>query len=151
MKYTKLALFVSLFILSCTALDSSLIPGTEMHKCLRVPGLAVDCSTEFTGVCAFYIQRPNLRFVQRYTANGCIACNDESVKFYQEGTCQGNKVNCDVSYRPSSCTKDYNPVCAYTKGSDGIASRKTAGNDCSACSDTTVDYYIRGECPQGSY
>ena len=144
----KLALFVSLILLSFSASDSSSIVGTEIQKCLRTPGVAVKCSTEFTGVCAFYIERPNLRFSQRYTANGCIACNDDSVKFYEEGVCQGSRVNCDVNYRPTACTEDSNPVCAYTRGSDGITARKTAGNACSACSDTTVDYYVRGECPQ---
>ena len=41
------------------------------------------------------------------------------------------------------CTMEYMPVCGYTSPGAKI---KTYGNDCQACADKLVGYWIEGEC-----
>ena len=147
MTYIKLALFVSLFIVSYSVSVDLPVAESQIYKCDRKANVYVRCSTEFTGACAYFNDGKSFKLNQRYTANGCIACNDNSVKFYEDGKCEGSKVYCDKNFRPQFCTMEWNPVCAYSTDNKGKAARRTAGSDCSACSDATIDYYVRGECP----
>jgi hypothetical protein len=79
--------------------------------------------------------------------NKCDACAEMKVVSYTEGACDVGGLTllagteC-ANPRPEICTMEYNPVCGFTN--DG--SRTTYGNECSACSDITVQWYFSGEC-----
>ena len=152
MRHTHLALLVlsTLFISTLAIGTSSPAPiDTGRYTCRRIPGTAVRCSTQFTGACAFFTKNGcSKTLYQKYTANGCIACNDETAKFWEEGKCTGNKVYCDQDFRPQVCTREYEPVCAYSIDAKGKETKINAGNDCSACANESVNYFVRGECPK---
>ena len=147
MSYTKLVLFISLLCISSCVYSKSTVNEAQIHKCEKGSGIAASCPTEFTGTCAYFVQENRFKLNQRYTANGCIACSDSSVRFHKEGKCKGTKVYCDENYRPHICTMEYNPVCAYSTDEEENTVRRTIENECSACSQINVEYYIRGECP----
>ena len=127
--------------------SKSAVNEIQVHKCERDSDVAASCSTEFIGTCAYFIKEIRFQLNQRYTANSCIACSDSSVKFYKEGICKGTKVYCDENYRPQTCSTEWNPVCAYSIDEEEKTIRTTAENECSACRNTNVEYYIRRECP----
>ncbi|WP_170309539.1 hypothetical protein [Litorilituus lipolyticus] len=57
------------------------------------------------------------------------------------------KISANISFckepRPQMCTMQYDPVCGLVAGN----SVKTYGNACSACGDSQVSQYVKGECP----
>ena len=151
MQYSKLFLIAALFLVSSMALDSSLAAfRNARQKCTLPPGVAVKCSSQWTGVCAFFESGEGCSktLAQKYSANSCVACSDPSVKYYEQGQCTGHKVYCDNKVRPEFCTRDYTPVCAYSVNSHGKYTSATAGNACNACSKASVEYFIQGECPK---
>ena len=110
-------------------------------KCL-FDGTLVKCSTVSNPVCGYFTKgKCTSRYFELDATNPCTACANKGVLFYEEGPCTGKKVYCDALVRNELCTKEYFPVCAYSK--DG---KKTAGNRCMACADYEVDYYVVGEC-----
>ena len=152
MSRSTFILIVSFAFLGSLCLASSIGLRNDRHKCTLPPGAQVRCITEFTGVCAFF-QDPSTggcssNLSQMYSANSCIACSNPDVKYYEDGPCKADKVFCDPKVRPEVCTREYNPVCAYSTDSKGKHTIvNTAGNACSACSNPAVDYFIQGECP----
>lgn len=51
--------------------------------------------------------------------------------------CPQGSQNVDV------CTQEYSPVCGYDSQSNQV---DTFANDCHACKESNVSYYIEGEC-----
>jgi len=121
----------------------------KKFKC-KNDGILALCSTESDPVCAFFKKDIcSKKLSQLEGTNACTACNNKGVVYYEKGPCKGNKVYCDPFARPEFCTEEFNPVCAFSKGRcRGGYCKTTAGNKCSACADTKVEFYIRGECDQ---
>ncbi|KRX06933.1 hypothetical protein PPERSA_07096 [Pseudocohnilembus persalinus] len=103
-------------------------------------------------------------------SNDCVACSDEKVISYSEGSCEeiwntqssrkrdhfiGEDENTDevkheCTIRSQLCTKIYQPVCGYFNSDIQCFKYPCAqnyGNSCTACADDKVDYYILGKCP----
>ena len=133
----------------CLSVCHPAFAAPKKNKCTLDPA-TVRCSTEYTDpVCAFFKgDGCDSKICQRQEPNPCIACVNTPVKYYVEGQCTGDKVYCGYT-RPSFCTREYFPVCAYySKESQQSVSRTPAGNRCSACSDPNVEYYVVGQCPK---
>ena len=149
MQLSKILLIAALFLVGSKAGDSDLAAfRNARQKCNLPPGVQVRCSTQFSGVCAFFQPEGGCssKLSQKYSANSCVACSDPTVKYYEEGECTGSKVYCDTKVRPEMCTDNYAPVCAYSAGKHGKYTSNTAGNACSACSNPSVEYFLQGEC-----
>lgn len=57
---------------------------------------------------------------------------------------ENNKNYCsDESRNVDVCIEVYNPVCGYNSDGEKI---KTYSNDCFACQDSSVEYWVEGEC-----
>lgn len=56
-------------------------------------------------------------------------------------------VTCEAP-RPEVCTHDYDPVCAVRASPTRSPTRKTYGNDCTACRDEAVRGYRVGSCEE---
>lgn len=54
---------------------------------------------------------------------------------------------CKAYNRPSSCTGENIPVCAHIENCTEGSCNKTMPSACEACSDSTIDYHVPGECP----
>ena len=112
-------------------------------------GRLVKCSTESIPVCAFFKKnKSSATLFQMQATNACTACSNDNVVFYEEGLCKGNKVYCDPKVRVQFCTREYAPVCAYSKDKtcNNTWTKTTAGNKCTACADYSTEFFIRGEC-----
>jgi len=121
--------------------------NSKKIQCIH-DGRLFKCSTESDPVCAFFKKDTcSAKFLQLEATNACTACSNEKVAFYEKGPCKGKKVYCDPFVRPEACTREFIPVCAFSKGKcRGGYCKTTAGNKCTACADPKVEFYIRGEC-----
>lgn len=55
-------------------------------------------------------------------------------------------IYCQSEDRGRVCYTLYSPVCGFTSG----GGKETFSNDCKACSDNQVEFYIQGECENES-
>jgi len=143
MKALYSLLFLSVFLL----FDATLACKT---KCTLDP-LLTKCSANIDYVCVFFKKNPSDKFFsQMEVINACQACIRPGARFnhlYEAGGCKAKKVYCDDGFRPEVCTKEYNPVCAYSlNGKTNKLVRNTSGNKCTACADPSVQYYVKGAC-----
>ena len=133
----------------CLSVCHPAFAAPKKNKCTLDPA-TVRCSTEYTDpVCAFFKgDGCDSKICQRQEPNPCIACVNTPVEYYVKGQCTGDKVYCGYT-RPSFCTQEFSPVCAYySEESQQSVPRTSAGNRCSACSDPNVEYYVVGQCPK---
>ncbi len=152
---------------SCVACGDSSVTRYEGGECKEVSptptpepiGLCKDprpeiCPSLWDPVCAVRADGSH------YTAgNSCSACVDSGVVSYDKGECETVKptptptptttptqepIGLCTDPRPEICITLWDPVCAQTNEGD----QYTAGNACSACSNTSVHSFLPGECPQ---
>ena len=97
----------------CLSVCHPAFAAPKKNKCTLDPA-TVRCSTEYTDpVCAFFKGKGcDSKICQRQEPNPCIACVNTPVEYFIEGQCTGDKVYCGNT-RPSFCTREYFPVCAY--------------------------------------
>ncbi len=135
------------------------------------------CPEIYSPVCADYPQIclfPPCPQVKDF-ANACQACSDANVESYVDGTCLDNAEGGEgevgengengengegefgeegwfdgqiVCHNPPGveilCADIYDPVCGYVTGQDV---GQTYANECVACTQGNVDYYVGGACP----
>lgn len=72
------------------------------------------------------------------TKQRCVREWEEVNKIY----CMENERNLNV------CTTEYFPVCGYLSSNfcDSMACKQTYSNECNACRNSKVEYWISGEC-----
>ena len=133
--------------LVCLILCAFALQAMCRQKCTINPML-VRCSMQKDTVCAFVRDERDGSLVEMEIINMCQACIRHTTESYEEGRCTGQKVHCDPQFRSRICTREYFPVCAYSRNSDGKLTSRTAGNTCTACGDDDVEYYTLGACSE---
>jgi hypothetical protein len=125
----------------------SLLLITNCQKRLFCKGRTEICTADYNPVCAFFCdtKNPNDCTHQTYP-NFCSSCSGEVLPSHVvEGECQPDVTYCkDINLTVIKCAA-YAYVCGYTKIKNQITSQ-TYNNLCEACSNSSVDYIIEGQC-----
>ncbi|KAL4438804.1 hypothetical protein ABPG74_013477 [Tetrahymena malaccensis] len=131
----------------CTAANFICTPEMKQNK---------NCSREYNPVCGVKMD-PNksskYSSIKSTYSNKCIACSEEDVEFYAEGSCeQYPKIAAFChpdAHLNKGCTKEFFPTCGLFDDSV-ICQQGPCGsnysNKCVACINQEVSYILPGYC-----